>query len=402
MRENEEDARPMRLPRKVCVIGVGMTRFYKPGEKDYPELALDAGQQALGDAGVSFDSIQQAFVGYVYGESTSGQRAVYPLGLTGIPIVNVNNNCSTGATALFLAWQAVGSGASECVLALGFEKMEKGSLGMKWDDRTMPLDQHFVKMNELQDMEAAPPAALFFGGAGREHMQKYGTTAKQFAKISVKNRAHAKENLRCQFREPITIEEVLASKPITGPLTKLQCCPTTDGAAAAIVCSEAFARKLGGKPVYIDAMAMSTDLPSTFADRSMLKIIGGDMTRKASREVYEHAGVGPEEFQVVELHDCFTVNELVTYEGLGLCKDGEGGRLVDEDAVTYGGKWVVNPSGGLLSKGHPLGATGLAQCFELTNQLRGNVGARQVPGARRALQHNLGLGGACVVAAYSV
>ncbi len=391
----------MKLGRKVCVIGVGMTKFYKPGEKDYPELAKQAGEDALKDAGVPYDQVEQAFVGYVYGESTSGQRAVYQLGLTGIPVFNVNNNCSTGSTALFLAYQAVGSGVSECAFALGFEKMEKGSLGMKWGDRTNPMDKHMLAMSKAQGFAASPPAAQLFGGAGREHMEKYGTTKEQFAMVSVKNRKHAVENERSQFRQAMSIEEILGSREIFAPLTKFQCCPTTDGSAAAVVCSEEFAKKHGiSNPVTIDAMAMATDFESSFGD-SMIKVIGSDMTKAAAKEVYEDTGLGPNDFDVIELHDCFTANEIVTYEGLGLCEAGGAGQLLEDDATTYGGKWVVNPSGGLLSKGHPLGATGLAQCFELVSQLRGQSGKRQVEGAKRALQHNLGLGGACVITAYS-
>jgi acetyl-CoA acetyltransferase len=391
----------MKLGRKVCVIGVGMTKFYKPGEKDYPELAKQAGEDALADAGISYDEIQQAFVGYVYGESTSGQRAVYQLGLTGIPVYNVNNNCSTGSTALFLGYQAVGTGVSECVLSLGFEKMEKGSLGMKWGDRTNPMDKHMLAMSRAQGFAAAPPAAQLFGGAGREHMEKYGTTKEQLAKVASKNRTHAVANERSQFREAMSVEQILASRMIFDPLTKFQCCPTTDGSAAAILCSEEFANKHGiSNPVTIEAMAMATDYPSSFED-SMIKVIGSDMTRAAAKEVYEDTGWGPDEFDVIELHDCFTANEIVTYDALGLSDEGGAGKLIEEDATTYGGKWVVNPSGGLLSKGHPLGATGLAQCFELVSQLRGRCESRQVEGARRALQHNLGLGGACVIAAYS-
>jgi sterol carrier protein 2 len=391
----------MRTPRKVCVIGVGMTKFHKPGAMDYPELSKEAGEQALADAGVRFDRIEQAFVGYVYGESTCGQRAVYQLGLTGIPVYNVNNNCSTGSTALYLAYQAVGSGLNECVLALGFEKMERGSLGAKYTDRTNPMDRHVQVMLARQGYEQAPPAAQMFGGAGREHMERYGTTREQLAKVAVKNRRHAVHNERSQFRQASTLEEVLASPPVFEPLTKFQCCPTSDGAAAAILCSEEVARALGHTdPVAIEAMAMTTDYPTTFDPPSMIKMVGQDLTRAAAGDVYEHAGLGPEDVDVIELHDCFTPNELITYEGLGLCGEGEAGRLIDEDATTYGGRWVVNPSGGLLSKGHPLGATGLAQCFELTQQLRGLCGPRQVEGARVALQHNLGLGGACVVTIY--
>ncbi len=379
-----------------------MTKFYKPGEKDYPELTLDAGQQALKDANIAYDKIQQAYVGYCYGESTAGQRAVYQLGMTGIPVYNVNNNCATGSTALFLAYQAIGSGASDCVLALGFEKMEKGSLGAKWSDRTHPLDKHMLTMNEIQGFLPAPPAAQLFGGAGREHMTKYGTTAKHLAMISVKNRKHAEHNERCQFRTPLTVEEVLASNPVFEPLTKLQCCPTTDGSAAAILVSEDFVKKNNiQNAITIDSMELVTDFPSSLETKSMMKLVGYDMTAKAAERVYADVGAGPEDHQLIELHDCFTANELITYEALGLAKPGEAAKLLEEGAVTYGGKWVVNPSGGLLSKGHPLGATGLAQCFEITEQLRGRADKRQVGKAHRGLQHNLGLGGACVVASYS-
>jgi sterol carrier protein 2 len=392
----------MKLGRRVYVAGVGMTRFHKPGTMDYPALTREAAEAALTDAGVRYDQIQQAFVGYVYGESTCGQRAIYQLGTTGIPVFNVNNNCSTGSTALMLAYQAVGSGVSECVLALGFEKMEKGSLTTKYGDRTNPLEQHLSVMTDVQGHSEAPFAAQMFGGAGREYMQKYGTTAAQLAKIAVKNRRHGVDNERAQFRKETSVEEVLASPMIFEPLTKFQCCPTTDGAAAAVVCSEAFARKLGiERPVTIAAMSLKTDFDSSFQPRSMIKMVGQDMTRAAAAEVYDEAGVGPEDVDVIELHDCFTANELITYEALGLCAEGEAGKLIDENAVSYGGRWVVNPSGGLLSKGHPLGATGLAQCFELHQQLRGRCGSRQVDGASIALQHNLGLGGACVVTMYT-
>ncbi|MCC6764481.1 MAG: lipid-transfer protein [Deltaproteobacteria bacterium] len=388
-------------PRKVSVIGVGMTQFFKPGEKDYPELSKQAGEQALKDAGISYDLIEQAFVGYVYGESTCGQRAVYQLGLTGIPVYNLNNNCSTGSTALYLAYQAIASGMNECVLALGFEKMERGSLGAKFTDRTHPMDQHMQVMMSMQGFESAPAAAQMFGGAGREHMKKYGTTKEQLAKVAVKNRRHAVANPRSQFRQASSLEEILAAPMVFEPLTKFQCCPTSDGSAAAILCSEEFAKKHGAdKGISIPAMTMTTDYPTSF-EQSMIKMVGQDLTRAAAKQVYERSGLGPEDVQVIELHDCFTPNELITYEGLGLCGEGQAGKLIEEDRTTYGGTWVVNPSGGLLSKGHPLGATGLAQCFELNSQLRGLVEPeRQVQGAKVALQHNLGLGGACVIAMY--
>ena len=391
----------MKRSRKVTIAGVGMTKFEKPGQHDYPELSKEAGEQALRDAGIPYGEIEQAYVGYVYGDSTCGQRAVYQLGLTGIPVVNVNNNCSTGSTALFLAVQAVGSGAAECVLALGFEKMERGSLSAKFADRTNPLDRHAQVMLDLQGFENVPGTVQMFGGAGRELMKKYGVTREQLAKVSVKNRRHGSKNPRSQFREASTVEQVLASPMMFDPLTKLQCCPTSDGAAAAVVCSEEFAKKHGiAKPVTIAGMAMTSDFPSTFEAKSMIKMLGEDVTRAAAEQVYAQAGLGPEDVQVVELHDCFTPNELITYEALGLCGEGEAAKLIEDEAVTYGGRWVVNPSGGLLAKGHPLGATGLAQCFELVQQLRGLAGDRQVPDAKVALQHNLGLGSACVVTLY--
>jgi acetyl-CoA acetyltransferase len=286
-------------------------------------------------------------------------------------------------------------------LALGFEKMEKGSLGAKYSDRTHPMDQHMQVMMSTQGYAQAPAAAQLFGGAGREHMAKYGTTKEQLAKVAVKNRKHAVANERSQFRVASSLEEIMAAPMVFEPLTKFQCCPTSDGAAAAVICSEEFAKKHGAdKGVFIPAMTMTTDYPSSF-EQSMIKMVGQDLTANAAKKVYEESGLGPKDVNVIELHDCFTPNELITYEGLGLCGEGEAGRLIDENQTTYGGKWVVNPSGGLLSKGHPLGATGLAQCFELNQQLRGLVGAeRQVEGAKVALQHNLGLGGACVVAMY--
>ncbi len=388
---------------KVYVVGVGMTKFEKPGarEWDYPDMARESGTKALEDAGIDYREVQQAYVGYVYGESTSGQRAVYELGMTGIPVVNVNNNCSTGSTALFLAAQVVRGGTVDCALALGFEKMQPGSLGSTYDDREQPMMRHLLALAELQEF-AMPPAPYMFGAAGNEHMERYGTTAEQFAKIGVKNHRHSVNNPYAQFQVEYSLEEVLAAKTIYGPVTKLQCSPTSDGSGAAIIASEAFVEKhgLAAQAVEIVGQAMVTDLESTFADKSAISLVGADMTRTAARQVYEQAGISAEDIDVIELHDCFSTNELLTYEALGLCPEGDGGKLIDNDETTFGGRWVVNPSGGLISKGHPLGATGLAQCSELTWQLRGTADKRQVDGATIALQHNIGLGGAVVITAY--
>ena len=391
------------MSRKTFVVGVGMTKFEKPGSKDwdYPDMAREAGTKALEDAGIQVTDLDQAAVGYCYGDSTCGQRAFYELGHPGIPIYNVNNNCSTGSTALFMAKQFVEGDIADCVMALGFEKMEKGSLGIKYTDRTIALDKHMKVMVDERGVAQAPVAPQMFGNAGIEHMERYGTTAEQFAKIGWKNHKHSVNNPYSQFQDEYSLEDILNAPTVFGPLTKLQCCPTSDGAGAAIVASEDFVKKHGlqDKAVEILGMAMTTDFPSSY-EKSMIKMVGSDMTKAAAQKVYEQSGFGPENVDVVELHDCFSCNEMITYEGLGLCPEGKGGEFVDSGAQTYGGQVVVNPSGGLISKGHPLGATGLAQCAELNWQLRGEADKRQVQGAKLGLQHNLGLGGAAVVAMY--
>lgn len=390
------------MSRKVNVIGVGMVKFAKPGRSDdYNVMAANASRAALKDAGIGYDEVQQVYAGYVYGDSTCGQRAAYEIGMTGVPVFNVNNNCSTGSTALMLARQAIAGGMAECVLAMGFEQMERGALGSKWSDRTNPMDQHLDVMNDVQGFGSGPMTAQIFGGAGREYRWKYGTKRETFAKISEKARKHAAKNPYALFRDPLSVEEILASPEVFDPLTRYQCCPPTCGAAAAILCSEEFAARhnLTGA-VQIIAQAMTTDFSSTFEEESMIKVVGYDMTAKAAKQVYEESGIGPDDIDVVELHDCFTANELLTYEALGLCGEGHAEQFIWDEDNTYGGKFVVNPSGGLLSKGHPLGATGLAQCTELVWHLRGEAGERQVEGAKTALQHNLGLGGACVITMY--
>jgi sterol carrier protein 2 len=390
------------MGRRINVVGVGMTKFQKPGASDeYNVMAAQATRAALEDAKLDFRQVQAAYCGYVYGDSTCGQRSIYDVGLTGIPVFNVNNNCSTGSTALMLAAQAVGGGTHECVLALGFEKMEKGALASKYTDRANPLEWQANLMSKVQGFNAAPPAAQMFGGAGREYRWKYGTKRETFAKVSAKARRHASNNPYALFNQALSVEEVLASEEVFDPLTRYQCCPPTCGAAAAILCSDDFANKIGVKtPVWIAAQAMTTDFDSSFKEDSMIKMVGYDMAAECAKKVYEQAGLGPKDVQVIELHDCFTTNEVLTYEALGLCGEGAAEQLIEDGANTYGGAWVVNPSGGLLSKGHPLGATGLAQCTELVWQLRGTADKRQVPNARVALQHNLGLGGACVITMY--
>ncbi len=389
----------------VVIAGVGMYPFAKPSvAAPYDVMAEGATRAALGDAGLEYRDIQQAYVGYVYGDSTAGQLALYRVGLSGIPIVNVNNNCSTGSSALWLARQAVASGSAECVLALGFEQMRPGAIGSIFNDRPAPMGQIEEAMTKLQKPdELAPTAAQMFGGAGAEYADRYDMDPAIFAKVAVKARAHAANNPYAVFREEITEEAVLGSPHIFGPLTRLQCCPPTCGAAAAIVCSPEFAALHGLKAdVRIRAQALTTDVEHTFdEDTSMMRLVGYDMARAAATQVYEASGVDPRDIRVVELHDCFTTNEVLSYESLGLVEPGGSAAFISEGQNTYGGRVVTNPSGGLLSKGHPLGATGLAQCAELVWQLRGQAGSRQVEGELSlALQHNLGLGGACVVTLY--
>ncbi|WP_327404446.1 lipid-transfer protein [Streptomyces sp. NBC_01288] len=400
---------------KAYVAGVGMTRFEKPETREwqYWDMAREAGNAALADAGISYADVEQVPVGYCFQPSTAGQRAAYELGLTGIPVYNVNNNCATGSTALMLARQLVEGGAADCVLALGFEKMKRGALGGGADSgdfSTSPVARHYGVMAARHGFEMTPPTAQIFGDAAREHMEKYGTTEAQLAAVAAKNHRHSAHNPYAQFQDVYDVDDILAARVVHHPLTKLQCSPTSDGAAAAVVVSERFVeqRELGtgtgtgtgagsGSLVEIVAQAMTTDTEDSFASGSCIDVVGQPMSRAAARQVYERSGLGIEDVDVVELHDCFSINELLTYEALGMCEPGESGKLVKSGGTTYGGRWVVNPSGGLISKGHPLGATGIAQVAELVWQLRGTAGERQVPGAEVGLAHNIGLGGAAVV-----
>ncbi|MFD9632275.1 lipid-transfer protein [Streptomyces violascens] len=397
---------------KSYIVGVGMTKFEKPESRDwqYWDMAKEAGSAALADAGIDYGLVEQVPVGYCFQASTAGQRAVYELGLTGVPVYNVNNNCATGSSALMLARQFVEGGISDCVLALGFEKMKRGALGGGSDGgargeaanaggKTSPVARHYGIMAARHGFEMSPPTAQIFGNAAREHMERYGTTAAQLAAVGAKNHRHSVNNPNAQFQDAYSVEEILAAKEIHRPLTKLQCSPTSDGAAAAVVVSERFVDRnnLRDKAVEIAGQSMTTDTEESFASGSCIDAVGAPMSRAAGRVAFAAAGLGIEDVDVIELHDCFSINELLTYEALGMCGVGESGKLVESGATTYGGRWVVNPSGGLISKGHPLGATGLAQAAELVWQLRGVAGVRQVPGARVGLAHNIGLGGAAVV-----
>ncbi|RJF98537.1 lipid-transfer protein [Noviherbaspirillum saxi] len=393
------------MTQKVVVAGVGMIPFKKPGQSEtYPVMGAQAVRAALADAGVGYESIQQAFASYIYGDSICGQRVLYDVGMTGIPIVNVNNNCSSGSTAIYLARQAIASGEVDIVLAVGFEQMNPGALGSNFADKPNPTELFMQQCDILLGKQDIPPALRLFGGAGLEHMKRFGTPLETFAKIRAKASRHAANNPMSVFRKVVTTEEVMADQMVwPGVMTRLMACPPTCGAAAVVLCSEAYAKKHGlDSRVWIAGQALTTDGSETFNAGDMRNMAGFSMSRAAANKVYEIAGIGAKDVDVVELHDCFAHNELLTYEALGLCPEGGAQKFVDDGDNTYGGKYVVNPSGGLLSKGHPIGATGLAQCTELVQQLRGNVDQRQVEGARIALQHNVGIGGAAVVTMYRI
>ncbi|PFH55574.1 hypothetical protein XA68_18024 [Ophiocordyceps unilateralis] len=387
----------------VYVLGVGMTKFVKPrGQIDYTELGLEASIKALLDAGINYDDVKQGVACYCYGDSTCGQRVLYQLGMTKIPVYNVNNNCSTGSTGLALARSLIAGGAADCVLVVGFEKMAAGSLSSNFTDRESPTGTTVAMMAATRGVERAPGAAQMFGNAGREYMERYGATASDMAEIARVNHAHSERNPYAQFRDAYTLDQILASPVVFAPLTKLQCCPTSDGGAAAVLVSRRFldARPgLAARAVEVAGQCMATDAPSLFS-RSAIDLMGFEMTQHAARTALAEAGIASGDVQVVELHDCFSANEMLTLDALGLSEPGKAHELVRRGDITYGGRFLVNPSGGLISKGHPLGATGIAQCAELVWHLRGWANNRAVPRTRYCLQHNLGLGGAVVVTVY--
>jgi len=387
------------MTRKVVICGVGMVPFKKPGQSDgYEVMGANAAHAALTDAGLTYDKVDQAFASYVYGDSCAGQAALYKVGITGVPITNVNNNCASGSTAFALAAQAVKFGVSECVMAVGFEQMNPGAIEMVFPDRTSPLQRHTDALADLMGLNEEernlPPAVMMFGCQAELLMNNYGVSEDALARITMKSRVHAKHNPMAIYRDALTQDDILAKPPIYRGLRKLFACPPSCGAASVIVCSEAFAKKHNlSIQVTLKGSGWCSDQAEYFTG-DPLDITFKGLSKHAAELAYADAGVGPEDIDVIELHDCFTSNEAITYGALGLCRDDEIEKFILEGNNTYGGKYVVCPSGGLLAKGHPLGATGLAQVTELVQQLRGQSGQRQVAGARLALQHNGGLGSA--------
>ncbi|MBW2121042.1 MAG: thiolase family protein [Deltaproteobacteria bacterium] len=361
----------------VCVIGVGMTRFGKFPERTLTDLALEALLNAGRDAGVDLKRIQAAFVGHVRqaGQGAMlGQRIMRDIGVTGIPVLNVENICSSGSSAVWCARGLISSGQFDLVAVVGVEQLSilgKGVIPPRRED-----------LEGLQGMTL--PA--YFAMVARRHMYEYGTTLEQLAKVSVKNHKNGCLNPYAQYRREITLEEIENSAMVADPLTVLHCSPTGDGAAAAIICSEKVARKYTATPVRIAASVLTS---GTY-NGNWRDLTTNDQTKRAAGQAYETSGIGPEDLDLIELHDCFTIAEVTHYENLGLCRQGDGGALIDQGATELTGKIPVNPSGGLLAKGHPLGATGVAQIVEIVWQLRGEAGDRQVPGARTGLAHCLG------------
>ena len=370
--------------RDVFVIGVGMIKFGRYRDKDVHELAGEAARLALADAGMTINDIELMASGnLIQAGNMIGQRIMQQIGQTGIPVVNVANACATGSTAFREAYFAVGCGEYEVAMAVGSEQMGKaGLLGGGGSGES------------VEGILGSGLMPAVFGMAGVEHMRTYGTTAEHFAKVSVKNHKHSVKNPLSQYQVEVSLEDVMNARMVAYPNTLYMCCPTGDGAAAAIVCSEEMVKKFGRKAVKVGCSVLTSD-PWTPRDLTMPDV--NTLTRNAAKIAYDRAGIGPDDLDLIELHDCFATAELLHYENLGLCKEGEAGRAVDEGWFEHGGKTPVNVSGGLLSKGHPLGATGVANIYEVVTHLRGEAGDRQVPNAKIGMAHVIGLGSACTI-----
>jgi len=370
--------------RDVYVLGVGMIKFGRYPERDVAELAAEAALLALRDADMTINDVQLLASGNLFqAHAMVGQRILQQIGQTGIPVINVANACATGSTAFREAYLAVGSGEYDIALAVGSEQMGKAGLLGAGERR-----------ESVEGILGSGLMPAVFGQAGVEHMRKYGTKIEHFAKISVKNHKHSVKNPLSQYRVEVSLEDVLNARMVAYPNTLYMCCPTGDGAAAAVLVSENVKKKSNRKAVKVACSVLTSD-PWTERDLTLPDV--NTLTRNAARTAYEKAGIGPDDLDLVELHDCFATAELLHYENLGLCPEGEAARAVDEGWFEWGGKLPVNVSGGLLSKGHPLGATGVANIYEIVTHLRGEAGERQVEGAKVGLAHVIGLGSACTI-----
>ncbi len=373
--------------RDVAVVGVNMLKFGRYPEKDVVQLAAESSINALKDAGCSINDIEIVVSGNLYqANGMIGQRIMKEIGATGVPVVNVSNACATGSTAFREAYYAVASGAYDTAMAVGSEQMGKmGLLGAGGGGDRAYSTEGVMGTGLMPGV---------FGQAGAEHMRKYGTTQEQIAKIAVKNHQHGVLNPMAQYQVETPLEDVLNARVIAWPNTLYMCCPTGDGASAAVIMSAEKAKKFTTKPVWVAASILTSD---PYQERNPTMFDINTVTRLASKKAYETAGIGPEDLDMVELHDCFATAELVHYENLFLCGEGEAGKLIDDGETYNGGKIPVNVSGGLLSKGHPLGATGVANITEIVWHLREEAGDRQVKGAKTGLAHVIGLGSACTI-----
>ncbi len=373
------------MSESVYVIGAGMTKFGRFPEKTVPKLGAEAAHMALDDCGLGIGDMQALCCGnLMQANGMVGQRVLQEIGQTGIPVVNCANACATGATAFREAWMSIKAGVYDVVLAVGVEQMGKaGLLGGGGGGGGIPKE----------GILGSGTMPAVFAEAGQEHARKYGTRFEQFAKVSVKNHHHSVKNSKSMYQKETPLEMVMNAEMIAYPNTKLMCSVNVDGAAAAVIASEKKARKLGmGRAVKVAASVLTSD---PYTERDLVMPDVNTCTRKAAKQAYEMAGVVPDDIDLVELHDCFATAEILHYENLGLCGDGEAGKLIDEQQTSHGGRIPVNVSGGLLSKGHPLGATGVANLYEVSTHLRGEAGPRQVEGAKLGLTHVIGLGSAC-------
>jgi acetyl-CoA acetyltransferase len=372
---------------EALIVGIDMIKFGRFPDRKVEEIGAEAALLALKDAGLGVADCQAVYCGnQLDAGGRVGQRIMKQIGQTGVPVVNVSNACATGATAFREAWIAVLSGLYDIVLAIGCEQMPKGLLGTPENVCGVPLEGRLGS--------ATMPAA--FATLGTEHVRKYGTRIEDFAQVAVKNHHHATLNEKAMYRFETPLETVLAAEMIAWPLTKLMCSVNVDGAAAAVIASERKARELGlmDRAIRVRASTLTSD-PYTPQNMAMMDF--NAVTRLAARQAYETAGVSPQDIDMVELHDCFATAEIVHYENLELCGEGEAVALLNSGATALGGSQPVNVSGGLLSKGHPLGATGIANIYEVATHLRGEAGSRQVESARLGLTHVVGAGSACSV-----
>ena len=367
------------------VVGVDMIKFGRFPDKTVPQIGAEAAHLALDDSGLTIQDMEALYCGNL-GQASGmvGQRILQEIGQTGIPVVNVSNACATGATAFREAWASVKAGLYDLVIAVGVEQVGKGLLGGAGGSKG-------ISKEGLLGSGTMPSV---FAEAGMEHARNYGTTFEQFAKVSVKNHHHSTMNPKAMYQIETPLETVMNAEMISYPNTKLMCSVNVDGSAAAIIASEKKAKELGlmSRAIKVRASVLTSD---PWQERDLVMPDVNTCTRRAAAAAYEMAGLGAEDIDLVELHDCFATAEILHYENLGLCADGEAGRMVDEGEVALGGKVPVNVSGGLLSKGHPLGATGIANIYEVSTHLRGEAGQRQVEGARIGLTHVIGLGSAC-------